>query len=98
MMMSSKRVDEMSRKFRITIEEFEGDPGLHDYGLPRMAWVRAARFLNHFGSEKALDLIDQRAERAADRADYETARRWRDLIAAIHAIEEDERLLGDKLH
>jgi hypothetical protein len=88
----------MSRKFWITIEEFEGDRWVHDYGIPRTAWIRAVRFLNRFGSEKALDLIDQRAEQAADRGDYETARRWRNLITAIHAIEGDERLRGDKLH
>jgi hypothetical protein len=34
----------------------------------------------------------------ADRGDYETARRWRNLVAAILAIEGDERLLGDKSH
>ena len=97
--MAIKRIlNDVVQGVRITIEEIEGDPGLHDYGLSRMAWIRAATFLNRFGSEKALDLIDRRAERAADRGDYDTARRWRDLIAAIHAIEEDERLLGDRLH
>jgi hypothetical protein len=91
-------VDQRRGRYRILIESMEGERIVHDYGIPRMAWVRGARFLKHFGSERALNLIDQRAERAADRRDFETARRWRDLIAAIHAIEEDERLLGDQLH
>jgi hypothetical protein len=35
--------------------------------------------------ERALDLIDQRTEWAAVRNDYDTARRWRDLITAIQS-------------
>jgi len=58
----------------------------------------AARLINHYGSEEALDLIDERANRASNRGDYETARRWRTLITAIHAIENDEPLPGDKRH
>jgi len=54
--------------------------------------------MNHFGIEHALDLIDERAERATERGDLKTARRWRDLITAIHAIERDERLPGDEMH
>jgi hypothetical protein len=96
--MSRKRVREIRGKWLVTLEEFEGDPGLHDYGIPRMAWIRGARLLNRFGPDKALDLIDQRAERAADRGNYKAARRWRDLITAIHAIEAEERLIGDNLH
>jgi hypothetical protein len=96
--MSRKRAHEVLGKYLITLEEFEGDPGLHDFGIPRMAWIRGAKLLNRFGADKALDLIDQRAERAADRRNYKAARRWRDLITAIHAIEADERLRGDNLH
>jgi hypothetical protein len=54
--------------------------------------------LDRFGAEKALEVIDGRAELAADRGDYDSARLWRDLIAAIHAIQEDERLPSDSLH
>jgi hypothetical protein len=97
-MKTKKTLDTIIRGVRITIEEIEGDLGFHAYGIPRMAWIRGVKLMNHYGSEKALDLIDQRAERAADRGDYETARRWRSLITAIHAIEEDEHLLGDKMH
>lgn len=82
----------------IKLEVIEGDPGLHDYGIPAQAWRRAVNFMQHFGAEQALDIIDQRAERAANRGDYDTARRWRDLITAIHAIQEDERLPGDNMH
>jgi hypothetical protein len=83
---------------RIKLESIQNDLGLHDYGIPRQAWLRGARFMQYFGAEQALELIDQRAERAADRSDFDTARRWRDLITAIHAIQEDERLPGDKVH
>ncbi len=91
------RVDTAGR-IRISIEEIEGEPGLHDYGIPRQAWIRGAKLMKRFGSDKAVALIDQRAERAADRGYYEAARRWRDLITAIHAIEADERFLGDNVH
>jgi hypothetical protein len=67
------------------IEETHGEPGLHEYGIPHTAWLRGVRFMRHFGVERALDLIDQRAEWAAERGDYDTARRWRDLITAIQS-------------
>ena len=98
LMKSRKILHETVGHFRILLETIEGDPSIHDYGLPRMVWRRAVQLMNHYGLDQALDVIDERAERAADRGDFETARRWRDLIAAIHAIENDERLLGDKVH
>jgi hypothetical protein len=98
LMKSRKITDEVVGRFRILLEQIDGNPGVHDYGLPRMAWIRAVQFMDHYGLEKALHVIDERAERAADRGDYETARRWRNLIAAIHAIENDERLLGENVH
>ena len=91
-------LDEVVGDVRIEIEMIEGDPGGHDYGIPRQSWIRGAKLMKHFGAERALDLIDERAERAADRRDFETARRWRTLITAIHAIQEDERLLGENTH
>jgi hypothetical protein len=97
-MKTKKIVDHAAHGVRVEIDMIQGDSALHDYGLPRTAWARGVKLMKIFGSERALDLIDQRAERAADRGDFETARRWRDLIAAIHAIEENERLLGDQLH
>jgi hypothetical protein len=93
-----KLLDDIIGRFRIKLELIEGDSTLHDYGISRQAWIRGVKFMNHFGAERALDLIDQRAERAADRGDYETARRWRTLITAIHAVQEDERLRGDNVH
>lgn len=76
----------------------DGDAQPHDYGISNQAWHRGMRFMKHFGADRALEVIDQRAERAADRKDFETARRWRTLITAIHAAQEDERLLGEGLH
>jgi hypothetical protein len=97
-MTTKKLLDDLIGDLRIKLEIIEGDPGLHDYGIPRQSWFRGVRLMKHFGAEQALELIDQRAERAADRGDYETARRWRTLITAIHAIQEDERLPGDNTH
>jgi hypothetical protein len=93
-----KILDEVAGRVRIAIETIEGDPGPHDYGIPCQSWTRGVKFINHFGAEQALELIDQRAERAADRGDYETARRWRTLITAIHAFQEDEHLPGENTH
>lgn len=95
---SRKILDEVIGSFRVKLEVSEGEPSLRDYGLGRQAWIRGVKFIRHFGAEQALDLIDQRAERAGDRGDYDTARRWRTLITAIHAIQEDERLAGDNTH
>jgi hypothetical protein len=93
-----KILDEVVGDFRIKLESIENDLGLHDYGIPRQAWLRGVKFMQHFGAEQALDIIDQRAERAASRGDYDTARRWRELITAIHAMQEDEHLPGDNVH
>jgi hypothetical protein len=97
-MKSRKILDDVVGGLRLTIEMYEGDPTLHDYGIPRQSWIRGVKLMKHFGTERALELIDQRAERAADRGDYDTARRWRTLITAIHAIQEDEGLFGEKSH
>jgi hypothetical protein len=97
-MKRTKILDERMGEFWVKLETIENDVGLHDYGIPRQAWRRGVRFMKHFGAEKALDLIDQRAERATERGDYHTARRWRDLITAIHAVVEDERLVGESEH
>lgn len=93
-----KILDEVVSNVRIMLELMEADAGIHDYGIPRQAWLRGVKFMQHFGAEQALELIDRRAERAAERGDYDTARRWRDLITAIHAVQEDERLPGDNVH
>jgi hypothetical protein len=97
-MKSKKILDDVAGGIRLTIEMYEDDPTLHDYGIPRQSWIRGVKLMKHFGAERALELIDQRAERAADRRDYDTARRWRTLITAIHAIQEDEHLSGENTH
>ena len=72
-----KILDEIIGRFRVKLEVIEGEPAIRDYGIPRQAWIRGAKLMEAFGAERALVLIDERAERAADRGDYETARRWR---------------------
>src|SRR5262249_2679824 len=98
--MKSRKTELRSGRVRLIIESFENDePSLHDYGLKRSAsWLRAVKFMKHFGSAEALRLIDSRAERAIERGDLATCERWRTLITAIHAVEEDELSLGDRLH
>jgi hypothetical protein len=98
MMKIRKILDEVGGRARLKMEIFEGERAPHDYGISRMAWLRGAKLMKHHGPDKALELIDERAERAADRGDFETSRRWRSLITAIHAIEEDEPLAGDRVH
>ena len=95
---TKKILDEIIGDFHVKLEVDESKPGLHDYGIPRMAWLRGVKFINNFGADSALELIDQRAERAADRRDYDSVRRWRDLIVAIHAIQEVEHLPGESTH
>ena len=81
-MKSRKLLDGVVGRFRILLATYEdGNPGLHDYGIPRLSWIRGVKFMQHFGAERALDVIDERANRAADRGDYESARRWRTLRA-----------------
>ena len=50
-------------ELQVLLEVSEGDPSVHDHGLPRMAWTRAVRLITRYESDKALDLIDERAER-----------------------------------
>jgi hypothetical protein len=98
-MATKKILDEAIGNARVTLEVTENhSSGLHDYGIPSQSWRRGMRFMKHFGADRALELIDQRAERAAGRGDYETSRRWRTLITAIHALQEDERLAGESTH
>ena len=93
-----KIIDDRAGGVRIKVELIEGELGAHDYGIPRNAWIRGARLMGRFGAERALELIDERALRATERRDYDTARRWRTLITAIHAIQEDEPLPGQEIH
>ena len=97
-MTTKKYLDEQIGRFRILLESIEGPAQLHDYGIPRAAWLRAIKLMGRYGPDEALGLIDQRAEAAAERRDFETARRWRELITAIHAMQEDELLPGDRKH
>jgi hypothetical protein len=54
--------------------------------------------MKRYGSEQALELLDQRAERAFAKNDIAMCYRLRDLMVAIHAIEEDEPKLTDRVH
>ena len=97
-MATRKLLDWRDENFRVLLEVIDAGGGLHDYGISRQAWHRAVNFIKHYGPDRALEVIDQRAERAADRRDFETSRRWRELIVAIHALQEEEQLPGDNIH
>lgn len=71
---------------------------LHDYGFDRATWHRGVRMMRRFGSDRALELMDARADRALARNDIKSCHRWRDLMAVIHAIEEDEPQPTDRIH
>jgi hypothetical protein len=99
MVKSKKTLIYKDQNLRITLDSIETPSGTpHDYGLSRSTWQRAARLVARHGADQALELLDQRAERAVGRRDIKTARRWRDVMAAIHAIITDEKILGDKSH
>ncbi len=86
-------------EFRLTIESvIDDDSRLHDYGLSDSTWRRGARFVAKYGPDLALEMIDSRAERAFRRTDMPTCMRWRDVMAAIHAIADEEPLLTDRIH
>ena len=83
--------------YRVRLTEFHGEPKAPEYPIARTTWARALRLREKFGSQQALEVIDARAWKAFQREDYATSRRWRDLIIAIHAIEEDELLPGERI-
>jgi hypothetical protein len=84
------------RGLKISAVEYEGDGNAELYPLPRQTWLRAIKLVRHHGALRALELIDERAWKAFERGDDKTSRRWRDLIIAIHAIEEDELIPGER--
>src|SRR4051812_44239187 len=94
----TKILDQKFGNVRVRIEVLCGAGGPPRYELPAQVWRRAAWFMSRFGAPRALDLIDARAERALERGNVPAACRWRNLIAAIHAVEEDERTPGEPMH
>ncbi|MEW6147750.1 MAG: hypothetical protein ACOY3N_31640 [Bradyrhizobium sp.] len=58
--------------------------------LTPTTWRRAARLIEHFGADEALAALDRRAENCVDRRDVPSAVRWRNVMAAIHAISSGE--------
>lgn len=86
-----------SGPYRIRIDRIEGEAiGLPRFPITGVTWKRALRLKTMLGTEKALQLIDQRAWKAFNRGDDATSRRWRNLIIAIHAMEDDELMPGER--
>lgn len=77
----------------VTVDEVEASARYVESPLlkvPASTWRRAARMIDRFGPEQALALLDERAERCIERRDVPSAVRWRNVMAAIHAIVADE--------
>ncbi|BAV46778.1 Long-chain-fatty-acid CoA ligase [Mesorhizobium loti] len=85
--------------YEVTIESVvDRESRLHDYGFEKATWHRGVRIMQRYGSDKALELMDERADRALARNDVKRCHRWRDLMAVIHAIENDEPQPTDRVH
>lgn len=54
--------------------------------------------MRRYGSEQALEMLDERALRAFGKGNVAMSYRLRDLMVAIHAIEEDEVQPNDRVH
>jgi hypothetical protein len=78
-------------RFRVRIITYPGAKGPHVYPMPPRMWRRASRIMDRYGSDEALALLDTRAMRALERGDLGAAVRWRDVMAAIHAVINDDR-------
>jgi hypothetical protein len=73
----------------IALDEIEADGSAREAILqqvPPAAWRRASRLIDRYGTDGALALLDERAERCVDRRDLASAVRWRNVMAAIHAV------------
>ncbi len=92
------RIKDRFEDLGVVVQLWESTAKLRNPAIKKQTWLRACHFINLFGIEQALDIIDQRAERAADRKDWQTAARWRTLITAIHALEDDERFPAESSH
>jgi hypothetical protein len=71
---------------------------LHDYGFSSSTWRRGANLMRRFGSDRALELMDAKADRALAGGHLEMCHKWRDLMAVIHAIEYEEPQPIDRVH
>lgn len=80
------------------VEVIPGTKGRHIYPMPPRTWRRAAGIMDRYGADQALALLDARAMRALGRGDAATAVRWRDVMAAIHAVIEENPSDGEGLN
>jgi hypothetical protein len=94
-----EKITQIDGDLELTVELIINDKSrLHDYGIPRSAWFRAIRLMKRYGSTNALELLDDRAVRAFARQNVRMSYRLRDLMIAIHAMEEDEVMPNDRVH
>ena len=95
--------DESSQRrpvtIKLTVQVWEDDtPGFHDYGLRRSDWRRACRMIERHGFDGSLRAMDGRAWAAAEAGRLGMCVRWRDIMAAVHAIGSDSPLPCDRVH
>lgn len=93
-----KDLDQKFGNVRVRIMSFGGFEGPPSYNLPPQAWRRGAQLIGRFGVEGALELLDARAEKLLQEGNIPAAIRWRNVMAAIHAVQEDERCPGEPNH
>ncbi|MGR9503658.1 hypothetical protein [Rhizobium leguminosarum] len=97
--MKRHKITETDGDFEFSVELIINDESrLHDYGIPRSAWFRAIRLMKKYGSEKTLEALDERALAAYGRGNVRMSYRLRDLMIAIHAMQEDEVMPNDRVH
>ncbi len=97
--MKEKKSEYVVGEYVITIESMiDYSSQLHDYGFSRSTWHRGVRLMERFGSDRALELMDSKAERAFERGDLVTCSKWRDLMGVIHAVVADEPQPNDRIH
>lgn len=83
----------------VTLDEVESDGPAHEgilQQVPPAAWRWASRLIDRYGADEALALLDERAERCVERRDIRSAVRWRNIMAAIHAVSGEDGGTGFK--
>lgn len=82
----------------VRIEMIPGEGAVCEWDPPPRTWRRASRFVDLLGPDKALELMDERAERAMFDGRPEAALLWRDLMVAVHRMSREERLGDERDH
>lgn len=94
----SKGWSEKFGNVTVTFTRFGGGAGPTLPDIPPQAWRRGAQFIGALGVERSLYILNARAERALLAGRVITACNWRNVMAAIHAITEEDLARGEASH